>query len=142
MTFNVGYNHFCIHLQKKKKQNKNTECLKPLGVQSGEISDKQLSASSEWDINHGAKRGRLNIKKDGPLRGAWSSRRNDQNQWIQIDLLTSYTAVRGVATQGRYDWNQWVTQYRLQYGNDGENFEFYTVAAGQSAIKVKGFDLC
>lgn len=115
-----------------------SKCLKPLGVQSGKISDKQLSASSEWDINHGAKRGRLNIKRNGPLRGAWSSRRNDQNQWIQIDLLTSYTAVRGVATQGRDDWNQWVTKYRLQYGNDGENFEFYTVAAGQSAIKDFG----
>ena len=78
-----------------------------------------------------------------PLQGAWSSRRNDQNQWIQIDLPTRYTAVRGVATQGRYGWNQWVIQYRLQYGNDGESFEFYTVATGQSAIKVKEiFKLC
>lgn len=111
------------------------ECLKPLGMQSGEIPDEQLSASSEWDKNHGAKRGRLNIKKEGALRGSWSSRRNDQNQWLQIDLRTRYTAVRGIATQGRDDWNQWVTRYRLQYGNDGNNFEFYTEDAGQSAIK-------
>lgn len=111
------------------------ECLKPLGMQSGEIPKEQLSASSEWDKNHGAKRGRLNIKREGALRGAWSSRRNDQNQWLQIDLRTRYTAVKGIATQGRDDWNQWVTRYRLQYGNDGNNFEFYTEVAGQSAMK-------
>ena len=106
-------------------------------MQSGEISDEQLSASSEWDRNHGAKRGRLNIAKQGSLPAAWSSRRNDQNQWIQIDLRTHYTKVTAVATQGRGDWDQWVTKYRLQYGHDGEKFEFYKEPE-QTAPKVEG----
>ena len=105
-------------------------------MQSYEISDKQLSASSEWDANHGAKRGRLNIKRNGRLIGSWSARRNDANQWLQIDLGSLVTKVRGIATQGRASWNQWVTKYRLQYSNDGVNFQDYK-EQGQTANKVK-----
>ena len=37
-------------------------------------------------------------------------------QWIQVDLKTP-TYVTGVATQGRYNYPQWVTSYKISYGN-------------------------
>ena len=116
------------------------DCDGPLGLENGNITDGQLSASSEWDWNHGARRGRLNVQKQGGLRGAWSSRRNDGNQWLQVDLLDEDAQVTGIATQGRADWNQWVTKYRLQYAVDGVNFQYYK-EQGQSAIKVGAYTL-
>ena len=58
--------------------------------------------------------------------GSWSSRYNDLNQWLQVDL-GAYFGVTRIATQGRYSsWNsQWVTKYRLQYSDDGGYFKFY-----------------
>ena len=41
------------------------ECQDPLGMESGVISDGQISASSEWSIDHAARQGRLNFKKTG-----------------------------------------------------------------------------
>ena len=116
------------------------DCDGPLGLENGNITDGQLSASSEWDWNHGARCGRLNVQKQGGLRGAWSSRRNDGNQWLQVDLFDEDAQVTGIATQGRADWNQWVTKYRLQYAVDGVNFQYYK-EQGQSAIKVGTYTL-
>ena len=105
------------------------ECRGALGMESGAITDGQLSESSVRDQSHdhSARRARLNIKANGRLRGAWSARRNDANQWLQIDLLDENAKVTGVATQGRDESNQWVKKYRLQYSNDGVNFQDYKV---------------
>ena len=56
----------------------------PLGLENTDIPDTSLTASSEFDSNHGPQRARLNIQRDGDLRGAWSARTNDANQWIQV----------------------------------------------------------
>ena len=40
-----------------------------------------------------------------------------------------------VATKGRYSYDQWVTMYRLQYGDDGMTFQYYKDQ--QAVIKVK-----
>ena len=95
-------------------------------MESGEITDAQITASTQWDDNHSPSRARLNIKLTGAKRGGWSSRVMDVNQWLQVDL-GSYTTVTSVATQGRNapTIRQWVTKYRLQYSNDGVNFHFY-----------------
>ena len=93
-------------------------------MDSGAIADSQISASSQWDNNHAAQQARLHFKKSGNKRGAWSARKNDLNQWLQVDL-GSYTRVTGVATQGRNGYAQWVTEYRLQYSDDGVIFKFY-----------------
>ena len=106
-------------------------------MESGEIADAQISASSQWDINHAAIQGRLNFQLRGSKRGAWSSRSNDLNQWLQVDLV-SFTTVAGVATQGRniygwQRWKQWVTSFNLQYSVDGVIFQFYKEAGNYSA---------
>ena len=104
----------------------NIGCVAPLGMDSGAITDAQISASSQWDNNHGASRARVHMQLNHKTRqrGAWSSRTNDLNQWLQINL-GGYTTLTRVATQGRSDHDQWVTKYRLQYSDDGVIFQFY-----------------
>ena len=41
-----------------------------------------------------------------------------------------------MATQGRNVYAQWMTEYKLQYSNDGVNFKHYR-QHGQNADKVK-----
>ena len=106
-------------------------------MQNGEIPDGQLSASSEWDANHAARQGRLNFQAVPGKAGSWSAKRNDVNQWLQVDLGAQYNKIKvtGVATQGRNGYSQWVNKYTLQYSNDGVNFQDYK-EQGQSTIKV------
>lgn len=105
-------------------------------MESGAISNAQINASSQYDGNHAAVQGRLRFQRSGVKRGAWSARRNDVNQWLQIDLGASYTKVTRVAAQGRNDVDQWVTKYRLQYSNNGINYQFYR-EQGQAVNEVK-----
>ena len=103
-------------------------------MDSGGITDAQISASSQWDNNHGASRARLHMQRNGNQRGSWSARTNDLNQWLQVDL-GGYTTLTRVATQGRSDHDQWVTKYNLQYSDDGVIFQFYK-EPHQTAAKV------
>ena len=103
-------------------------------MESGVITDAQITASSQWDDDHAAYQARLHFQKQGNKRGSWSSRRNDRNQWLQVDL-GSYTTVTRVATQGRNRLDQWVTKYRLQYSDDGLNFHLYK-ELGENSEKV------
>ncbi|XP_068706114.1 retinoschisin-like [Montipora foliosa] len=94
-------------------------------MEFGEIKDAQIQASSEYDLNHAAIQGRLNFQKSGEKRGAWAAKYSDSNQWLQIDLQGSYTKVTAVASQGRNDFDLWVTKYKLQYSNDGVTFRYF-----------------
>jgi len=93
-------------------------------MESRAISDAQISASSQWDGNHAAIQGRLNFKAGSGKQGGWSSRQNNQNQWLRVDLGTEKTAT-GFATQGRNAYSQWVTSYKVEYSNDGSSFQSY-----------------
>lgn len=100
----------------------------------GAIFDYQISASSQQDGYHSAAQGRLNLKGDGSKFGGWSALSNDVNQWIQVDF-GSYTRVTGVATQGSYNDDQWVTRYMVQYSDDGMTFQTYK-KPGDKSTKV------
>ena len=108
-------------------------------MENGAISDAQISASSQCHDNNGPHRARLNRKQEGKKKGAWSSLNNDIYQWLQVDL-GKYTTVTRIATQGRSDLSQWVTNYRLQYSEDGVNFHLYKALAQDSA-KVRPVSL-
>ena len=105
-------------------------------MQSGEISDEQLSTSSERDSNHSATQSRLHVVN--PDRGgSWAAKNNNTDQWLQVDLVILHTIVTRVATQGSNGpKREWVTKYILQFGNDTEMFYNYTVPE-QNTIKVK-----
>ena len=108
-------------------------------MESHIIKDAQITASSQWDGNHAAIKGRLNFQANGKKQGGWSSRTNDVNQWIQVDL-SSYTKLTSIATQGRNRVQQWVTRYKLEYSDDGVTFYSYKIP-GQGSPKVTLFML-
>ena len=83
-----------------------------------------FSASTMWDNNHGPSNAVLHHQSGGGKSGAWSSRPNNLNQWLQMNF-GKVAKVSRVATQGRMDANQWVKTYRLAYSLDGEFFHHY-----------------
>ena len=112
-------------------------------MESGVISDSQISASSQDGSNHAAIQGRLNFKETKQKSGGWSAQTKDSQQWLQIDLRNPDTKVAGVATQGRHystSWpygphSQWVSKYMLQYSNDGKTFAYFK-EPGETTNKV------
>jgi len=106
-------------------------------LESGAITDGQISASSEYDASVAASHGKLNYQRSG-REGAWAAARDEVNPWLQVDLQTQYTRVSRVATQGRNSStvNQWVTIYQLQFSDDGVAFKYYK-ERGQTDSKVR-----
>ena len=105
-------------------------------MENGAISDSQISASSEWNARYAVIYARLHLQASGSIAGAWVAGKSDANQWLQIDLIGQYRVITRVATQGRNNYDQWVTQYRLQYINCTLHFQDYR-EHGQEAAKVK-----
>ena len=80
------------------------------------------SFCSKWDGNHGPTNARLYHMAGGGKTGAWSSRTNDKLQWIKVDL-GEVERVTKVASQGRSDYAQWVTRYKVSYSAFGKEFK-------------------
>ena len=93
-------------------------CREPLGVESGNVTSDQFTASS-FDGNHVPANAILNQE------GAWIPAINDQNQWLQIDLHRQIL-VSGVVIQGRSDVENFVTRYQVEYALDGVSWETVT----------------
>ena len=93
-------------------------------MQNGRVRSTQLSASSSWDRNHGPNNGRLYLRRVGPRAGAWCARHNNRLQWYQVNFGRPTRVVK-VATQGRQDYRQWVTQYYLSFSQDGIHYAEY-----------------
>ena len=56
-------------------------------------------------------------------------------QWIEVDLKT-HTFVTGVATQGRYDYSQWVTSYKIAYGNSTTTLQTIQDSNGNDVVSL------
>ena len=93
-------------------------CLKPLGIESGNVTGDQLTASSFYGSFQAAN-AILNQE------GAWVPATNDQHQWLQINLHRQIL-VSGVMIQGRSDEKRWVTRYHVEYALDGVSWESVT----------------
>ena len=105
-------------------------------MENFKITTTQISASSQYSGNHIPNHGRLHFKSSA---GSWSALVRDLHQWIQIDFGIE-TTVTYVATQGRYNVEQWVTQYKLQYSNDGNSFQVFK-EQGENSDKVRIYTL-
>ena len=93
-------------------------------MENRKISDSQIKSSTQLDENHSAKHSRLHSKANRENGGSWSALKNDVNQWLQVDL-DSYIRVTGIATQGRNGRDEWVTKFRLQYGENEDILHFF-----------------
>ena len=110
-------------------------------MESRAITDAQITASSEHNAVHAASYARLNFQEiPNEAAGAWVADSSDENPWLQVDMGARYAKVimTVVATQGRNSLNfsQWVTKYKLQYGDNGEAIHYYK-ELGQATDKVK-----
>ena len=117
------------------------ECYEALGMESGAITDGQITASSQWNdmvLDHAAAQGRLHFRKTAVKAGAWVAATRDNSQWLQVDLGNNNFIVTRVATQGRNGGTlvQSVSKYNLQYSDDEVNFQYYK-EQGQATNKVK-----
>ena len=107
----------------------------PVTCESALGAGSQYSASSEWNGAHGANNARLHHQAGGGKTGAWSSRHNSPDQWLQINFRKVAKVTR-VATQGRTDRSQWVTTYRLAYSLDGIFYQHYGKV---SSLRIYGW---
>jgi len=91
------------------------KCGHPLGIESKEIADSQLEASSTWMSSniYGPQRARLN-NKEWPQ--GWVADARDRNLWLKVKLSGRHI-VSGIATQGYGNklFNDWVTSYQVSW---------------------------
>ena len=95
-------------------------------MEDNKIADDQITASSQWlesSKYHGPDNARLNRPAQSGSIGAWCTGWPDLHQWIQVDLMLP-TWVTGVMIQGRQDHPQWVTEYKVEYSSDGQNWTY------------------
>ncbi|XP_044732901.1 discoidin domain-containing receptor 2 isoform X2 [Chrysoperla carnea] len=98
-------------------------CTNPLGMESGDIKDSSISASSAYDSSSvGPQNGRLRIDKSG---GAWCPRHmvsKEAKEYLQIDLNEMHV-ITGTLTQGRFGNGQgqeYAEEYMLDYWRPGD----------------------
>ena len=116
-----------------------SQCHESLGMESGRISDAQLSASSSYEINSvGPLQARLNNNKGG---GAWCPKSfisETSLEFLEIDLGEEYS-LHGVVTQGRFAnglGQEFAEYYRIQYWRKGMlDFEDYRDSKGVDLFK-------
>ncbi|XP_001627720.3 lactadherin isoform X2 [Nematostella vectensis] len=91
----------------------------PLGMESSDISDSALNASSFFSSVFMPKNARLN-SPSGEL--GWMPKENLAGEYLQVDLGREMEVAR-VATQGRNGFNHWVTSYKITYSSDLESWQ-------------------
>ncbi|KAL9958573.1 hypothetical protein ACROYT_G035603 [Oculina patagonica] len=123
--FNATKRSPCYHSDNELERfaNEVSDC-RPLGMESGYISDSQISASSEYNARHTVFNARLNFQAGNGRTGAWSAGPLNPHQWLQVDFVRMVTLGQ-VATQGRPEYAQWVASYSLSYSMNGIDHEMY-----------------
>ncbi|KAG5833345.1 hypothetical protein ANANG_G00274960 [Anguilla anguilla] len=102
-------------------------CSVPLGMESGRISDLQITASSvasSWFAGPWQPWfARLN--KQGAVN-AWQAKTNNMQQWLQVELK-DVKKITGIVTQGAKSMGteMYVTEYTIEYSKDGKTWIKY-----------------
>ncbi|MCI4378417.1 hypothetical protein PGIGA_G00215670 [Pangasianodon gigas] len=103
-------------------------CSVPLGMQSGLISDHQITASSVASNWYSSmwQPWLARLDKQGSLN-AWQAKSNDMHPWLQIELK-DVKKITGIVTQGAKSLNteMFVTTYVLEYSDDGKKWTKYS----------------
>ncbi|KAG8515743.1 Coagulation factor V, partial [Galemys pyrenaicus] len=102
-------------------------CSTPLGMESGKIENKQITASSFkkswWGDYWEPSLARLNAQ--GRVN-AWQAKANNIKQWLQIDLL-KIKKITAIVTQGckSLSSEMYVKSYTIQYSDQGVEWKSY-----------------
>ena len=115
------------------------KCEDPLGMESKIISDAQISVSSFWWSWWFWYWNPSDVRLKNSV--GWRANKDDQNQWIKVDLRR-YTKVTRVATQGgrsrNYGVSGWVTNFKILYSLDGVLWQMYKEPGNSNAsVKVR-----
>uniref|UniRef100_A0A3P8ND94 Neuropilin n=1 Tax=Astatotilapia calliptera TaxID=8154 RepID=A0A3P8ND94_ASTCA len=95
-------------------------CMEPLGMESGEISSDQITASSQYNSNWSPERSRLNYQENG-----WTPSDDNMREWIQVDL-GFLRFVKAIGTQGAISKetkkHYYVRTYKVDLSSNGEDW--------------------
>uniref|UniRef100_A0A669BLF2 Neuropilin n=1 Tax=Oreochromis niloticus TaxID=8128 RepID=A0A669BLF2_ORENI len=95
-------------------------CMEPLGMESGEISSDQITASSQYNSNWSPERSRLNYQENG-----WTPSDDNTREWIQVDL-GFLRFVKAIGTQGAISKetkkHYYVRTYKVDLSSNGEDW--------------------
>ncbi|XP_038052363.1 lactadherin-like [Patiria miniata] len=109
-------------------------------MEDGRIPDASITASSVHPnpADFGPTRARLNLQVTSGA-AAWCSapRASDSNPWVQVDLGCNAT-ITGVITQGRGEHQQWVTEFKVAYSDDGQEWTDVTDDGSRTTMKFPG----
>lgn len=116
-----------------------SQCIAPLGMESGAIRDEDITASSSFDSgNVGPQFGRLRTESHG---GAWCPKNQitkEPKEWLEIDLHSVHV-ITATETQGRFGNGQGVEfaeAYLLEYWRPRlGKWVRYTDTKGQEVIE-------
>ena len=98
------------------------------------IPDSQLSGSGYFDSRYHYGRSRLHTQGNGgSIGGAWATDANTVGEYIQADF-GQLQRIQTVATQGRHDWDQWMTSYKFAYSTDGVTYPYVKNADGSDRV--------
>ena len=96
-------------------------CHEQLGVESGDLVDSQLTASTDMMNGTAIPHWRLNQPASAGIPGGWLPSTSNSKPWLQV-LLYRETSVTGVVVQGREDADMWVTTYKVKTSTHGYNW--------------------
>ncbi|KAA8584470.1 hypothetical protein FQN60_008255 [Etheostoma spectabile] len=103
-------------------------CLHGLGVEDGNITDSQLSASSSTGL-FTPNKARLNGNSCWMPSGSRMYKPSSTSSWIQVNLGQT-RKVTGIVIQGCPQNDHWLTKFKIQHSTDGASWTDYT-ADGQ-----------
>ncbi|XP_065052507.1 uncharacterized protein LOC135681808 [Rhopilema esculentum] len=120
---------------------------RPIGMESREFPNAQITASSEQGPYYKAHEARLNNKPKGKIIGAWCPKNHDDCQWLQIDMGKERN-VQQIGTQGmpllsvrRPKDRRWVESYVFSYSSDGLKWKYYEDENNNPKIFIANVDL-
>ncbi|XP_044151178.1 neuropilin-1 isoform X1 [Bufo gargarizans] len=113
---------------------KDFECKEALGMESGEITPDQITASSHYSTNWSTERSRLNYPENG-----WTPGEDTVKEWIQVDLgLLRF--VSGIGMQGAISKETkkkyYVKLYKVDISSNGE--DWITLKDGNKHLILPG----
>ncbi|KAG9271018.1 discoidin, CUB and LCCL domain-containing protein 2 isoform X2 [Astyanax mexicanus] len=108
---------------------KTSGCYGTLGLESGVVSDAQISASSVWEWARHGEKPSVWASSGSRLKRAglpWAAVTSDTKQWIQVDLKRE-KKITGIITTGSSlpEYQFYVSAYRVQYSSDGQDWTAY-----------------
>uniref|UniRef100_A0A672KW04 Discoidin, CUB and LCCL domain-containing protein 2-like n=1 Tax=Sinocyclocheilus grahami TaxID=75366 RepID=A0A672KW04_SINGR len=106
---------------------KTSGCYGTLGLESGVVSDSQITASSEWEWGgHGKEPtvwGPTGARLKTPGR-PWAAANSDTKEWIQVDLKKE-KKITGITTTGSslQEYQFYISAYEVLYSHDGQQWK-------------------